>query len=158
MWQRLSIHPKTENRKKTFDALDWLALLVVHIPDRYEQMVRYYGHYSNKSRGMRKKSETDDEIPTVMPGEMSSEQFRSNWARLIKKIYEIDPLLCPKCQGNMKIISFIEEPEIIEKILRHLNLWQTHNHDPPHQDSEYIPKLTIDDSMCQIPVYYYWSE
>ena len=46
------------------------------ILDRYEQMVRYYGHYSNKLRGMRKKSETDDKIPTVMPGEMSSEQFR----------------------------------------------------------------------------------
>ena len=89
---------------------------------------------------------------------MSSEQFRRNWARLIKKVYEIDPLLCPKCQGNMKIISFIEEPEIIEKILRHLHLWQTHNHDPPHQDSIHIPELTIDDSMCQIPVYDYWSE
>ena len=29
------------------------------------------------------------------------------WARLIQKIYEVDPLVCPKCQGQMKIIFFI---------------------------------------------------
>jgi hypothetical protein len=38
---------------KTFDALDWLAQLVTHIPNKGEQMVRYYGFYSNKSRGLR---------------------------------------------------------------------------------------------------------
>jgi len=32
---------------KTFDALDWLALLTTHIPARGEQIVRYYGYYSN---------------------------------------------------------------------------------------------------------------
>ena len=30
--------------KETFDALDWLALLTTHIPNRGEQMVRYYGY------------------------------------------------------------------------------------------------------------------
>jgi hypothetical protein len=40
---------------KTFDALDWLAQLTTHIPNKREQMVRYYGYYSNKSRGQRKK-------------------------------------------------------------------------------------------------------
>jgi hypothetical protein len=41
---------------KTFDALDWLAQLATHIPNKGEQMVRYYGFYSNKSRGLRKKA------------------------------------------------------------------------------------------------------
>ncbi|MGD9369434.1 MAG: transposase, partial [Desulfobacteraceae bacterium] len=36
--------------QKTFDALDWLAILVTHIPCRYEQTVRYYGYYSNTIR------------------------------------------------------------------------------------------------------------
>jgi hypothetical protein len=36
--------------------------------------------------------------------------FRKSWARLIQKIYEADPLVCPKCQGSMRIISFIEDP------------------------------------------------
>ncbi len=50
----------------------------------------------------------------------------STWAMLIKRVYEIDPLQCPKCGGAMKIISFIErrQREVIERILRHCNLWQ----------------------------------
>jgi hypothetical protein len=50
----------------------------------------------------------------------SRRDHRKNWARLIQKIYEVDPLSCPKCQGRMKIISFIEDEEVIEKILKHL--------------------------------------
>lgn len=39
-------------------------------------MVRYYGYYSNKFRGMRKRAGTDDTIPAVMPNEMSSKESR----------------------------------------------------------------------------------
>jgi hypothetical protein len=38
---------KDGKHRQTFDAVDWLARLVVHIPGRYEHMVRYYGYYSN---------------------------------------------------------------------------------------------------------------
>ena len=47
-----------------------------------------------------------------------SKEFRKNWARLIQKIYHVDPLLCPKCLGSMKIISFIEDEDVISKILK----------------------------------------
>ena len=100
---------KDGRSRKTFDALDWLALLVTHIPERYEQTVRYYGYYPNKSRGLRKKADADNQLPTIIPGEMSPKEFRQNWARLIKKIYEVDPLVCPKCQGAMRVISVIME-------------------------------------------------
>jgi len=42
---------------------------------------------------------------------------------LIQKIYEVDPLVCPKCSGAMRIIAFIEEPDVMKKILKHLGLW-----------------------------------
>ena len=77
---------------------------------------------------MRKKADADDTIPAIMPNELSSKEARQNWARLIQKIYEVDPLVCPKCQGTMRIISFIEELDIIEKILRHLDLWDIRSH------------------------------
>ena len=48
---------KDGKTSKTFEALDWLAQLVTHIPNKGEQMVRYYGFYSNKSRGLRKKAD-----------------------------------------------------------------------------------------------------
>jgi hypothetical protein len=53
----------------------------------------------------------------------SSREHKRNWARLIQKIYEVDPLTCPKCSGKMKILSFIEDEEIIKRILKHLGLW-----------------------------------
>ena len=44
---------------------------------------------------------------------------------LIKRVYEIDPLRCPACGGQMKVVAFIEPPQgdVIEKILRHCGLW-----------------------------------
>jgi len=68
---------------KTFDALDWLAQPVTHIPNKGEQMVRYYGFYSNKSRGLRKKAGTDNQVPALIDSDISHQAFRKNWARLI---------------------------------------------------------------------------
>jgi uncharacterized protein YbaR (Trm112 family) len=119
---------KDGKTRKTFDALDWLAHLVTHVPGRYEQTVRYYGYHSNKSRGLRNKAEADDDIPVIVKNEMSSTEWRKNWARLIQKIYEVDPLICPKCRGEMRIIAFIEDEAVIKKILKHLGLWETGNH------------------------------
>jgi hypothetical protein len=49
---------------------------------------------------------------------------------LVKKVYEVDPLLCPKCGGQMKIIAFVEKRDqagVIRSILTHCGLWR----DPP---------------------------
>ena len=51
---------------------------------------------------------------------MDEKQRKSAWARLIKKVYGIDPLICPKCQSEMKIIAIILDPEETMKILKHL--------------------------------------
>ena len=49
---------------------------------------------------------------------------RSAWARLIRKVYEADPLECPKCHGPMRIIALIDDPPVVQRILEHLGLWQ----------------------------------
>jgi hypothetical protein len=108
-----------------------LAAMTSHVPNKGEQMVRYYGYYSNVARGKRKKVEEDERIPSVLESEGSSKEFRKNWARLIQKIYEVDPLTCPKCSGIMKVISVIEDEEIINKILKHLGLWARKARPPP---------------------------
>ena len=74
------------------------------------EMVRYYGYYSNVSRGKRKKADTDDKIPCILEPELTDKAFRKNWARLIQKIYEIDPLVCPRCFSQMRVIAAIEDP------------------------------------------------
>jgi len=81
-------------------------------------MVRYYGYYSNKSRGMRKKKENNaNSVHNMVESDISRKKFRKNWVRLIQKIYHVDPLLCPKCNGSMRIISYIEDDAIIKKTL-----------------------------------------
>ncbi len=89
---------------------------------------------------------------------MSSKERRQNWARLIQKIYEVDPLICPKCQGEMRIIAFIEDEAAIKKILKHLSLWETRNHDPPVRNPTHIPELTYDDDYSQIPTIDDWLQ
>ena len=61
----------------------------------------------------------------------SNKEYRKNWARLIQKIYEVDPLVCPRCRGKMKVIAFIEDEEVIRKILKHLGLWEVKKRAPP---------------------------
>ena len=48
-----------------------------------------------------------------------------------QKIYEVDPLACPKCQQSMRIIAFIGDDSTIQKILKHLELWESRSHSPP---------------------------
>ena len=52
-------------------------------------------------------------------------------ARLILKIYEVDPLVYPQGKGVMKTISVIDPPEVVRKILQHLGLWDMQKRPPP---------------------------
>jgi hypothetical protein len=117
-----------------FEPLDFLAEMTQHVPDRGEHQIRYYGHYSNKSRGMRRKLLKAALVPKpVAPLTQQQLGFRATWAALIKLVYEVDPLkhvlsaveACPTCGGTMKVIALIDrsrQPEVVEKILRHCKL------------------------------------
>ena len=57
---------------------------------------------------------------------------------LIKRVYEVDLLACPKWGQSMTVVSFIEPPqaEVIKKILKHCGLWQEPvSRAPPDADS-----------------------
>ena len=47
---------------------------------------------------------------------------RLSWAKLLKRVFEIDMEYCPNCGGELKIIAAILEQPVIEKILTHLGL------------------------------------
>jgi hypothetical protein len=59
------------------------------------------------------------EAPPIENDTAEARAARRAWARLTKKIYEVDPLICPECSGSMRIISFIEEEDVIGQILEH---------------------------------------
>jgi hypothetical protein len=73
----------------------------------------------------RKASETDadyEEHPLVIvdPEPEAVSQARHRWAELLRRIFEVDPLACPRCGQAMRIVAFITEPQIIDRILEHL--------------------------------------
>ena len=43
-----------------------IAAMCSHVPNKGEQMIRYYGYYSNVSRGNRKKNDQDELIPSIL--------------------------------------------------------------------------------------------
>ena len=63
---------------------------------------------------------------------------------------EVDPLKCPKCSGAMKVISVIEDEEIVKKILKHLGLWDQKARPPPRTGA-LEPNVRIDTSDSQVP-------
>ena len=62
---------------------------------------------------------------------------------LIQRVYEVDPLCCPECGGQMKVVSFIEppQPEVIEAILKHGGLWRSRSPRAPPDVDELVLEL-----------------
>ena len=67
---------KDAKAQKVFDALEWLAAMCSHVPNKGEQMVRYYRYYSNVSRGQRKKQNQDGLISCILEPEEPSKEYR----------------------------------------------------------------------------------
>ena len=84
----------------------------------------------NVSRGKRRTAEAEiGEVGRAGAGPASraaraktrdARALRQSWAQLIKRIYEVDPLVCPSCGSEMRVIAFITEHFVVDAILRHL--------------------------------------
>ena len=129
-----------DEKAETLDALDFVARLLAHVPDPRRHLVHYYGAYSNVVRGKLKARNQAQQAEPLASGQAeplasgpdvhsppppacaspSSAALRRGWAQLLRRVYEIDPLVCPRCQGVMRIISFITEGRVIRRILDHL--------------------------------------
>ena len=123
--------------------LDFLAEFTQHIPPKGSHLIRYYGWYSNKSRGMRKKAEASAKSSGEAPSSAAATGSSQSWAMLIKRVYEVDPLCCPECGGQMKVVSFIEPPQadVIEAILTHCGLWELRSPRAPPEVVELVLEL-----------------
>ncbi len=42
-----------------------------------------------------------------------------SWAKLLRKVFEVDPLRCPRCGGSMAVVAWITEAATIDRILAH---------------------------------------
>ena len=85
-----------------FDPLEFMALLSCHVPKPYESLTRYYGWYSCRARGERaKRAPVAGSTVTEDPHEAPS----ASWAACMKRIFEINPLECPRCKSPWSALA-----------------------------------------------------
>jgi transposase len=53
------------------------------------------------------------------------------WAEMIRKVYEVDPMVCPQCGGQMRVISFLTDYAVVDRIIDHLKLTFVAERPPP---------------------------
>jgi hypothetical protein len=70
---------------------------------------------------------------------------------MIRKVYEVDPVVCPQCGDQMCVISFLTDYAVVDRIIDHLKLTFVAERPPPAQiayqevlmaaepSSEYLP-------------------
>ena len=108
---------------RSYPVGDFLALLASHIPAPYESLVYYYGVYSSSYRGKQRrenKEEQETELVLINSAKATADgKPTSTWARLIRRIFEVDPLRCRNCGRQMRIIAFVTDFRQVNKILEH---------------------------------------
>jgi hypothetical protein len=96
-------------------------------------------------RGERARAEPgEDEVGEKTP---KRRRCSPSWARLISKVFDVDPLTCRKCGGKLEIIAYLHDRFAIRKILDHLGLSEPEEERPPPPDVRYVP---VDDEGWEI--------
>lgn len=115
--------PRTGATQLRLDPLDFIHAVTAQIPDRGQHLTRAYGFYSHRARGARARAVSqpiEEEREQAPENPQPASASRASWARLMRRILEIDPLLCIRCGAPMKIIAFLTEPDVVHKIVRHI--------------------------------------
>ncbi len=104
------------------------------------------GLYSSRSKGKARKDGSLDNFGWGAKSEeephkeqeenpfetLSEKKSKQTYARLIKKVFEVAPLICPKCGSEMIVLAIITNSEEILKILNHLRK----NKSPPFDNKD----------------------
>ena len=125
---------------------EFIARVLTQIPAPRKHIIHRFGIYSSKARAYRTRSNLN--LSTFTNVGSSPKQFdatispqkraalRKRWAHLIRRVYLTDPLVCPDCGGELRVIAFITEPKVIRKILRHLQNRKDASRAPPTPQTE----------------------
>jgi hypothetical protein len=151
---KIGITRKTDDFDETrlFDPLEFLAELSSHIPNIWEQTTRYFGIFAARTRGshatkkLKLKNDTtlllDQPVEPIPPAS-------KYWATWIKKIYNVDPLLCPKCQAQMRIVAFLHDPKEISAIAKNRGI-QMYRAPPPLTASTKAANKILENTIVPI--------
>jgi hypothetical protein len=123
---------KDPQEVERLDYLEFIARVTSHIPDKGQVTVRYYGLYANAHRGKVRKASLGSSPLRVVEEELRPIPSKG-WAEMIHKVYEVDPMVCPQCGGTMKVIAFLTDYSVVDRIIDHLKLRFVAERPPPPQ-------------------------
>jgi hypothetical protein len=109
--------------------LEFMQRLAALVPRPRLHLIRFHGVLAPnaKLRALVVPQEPEPLAQAAPPAECEAtcahhRPVRLSWAKLLKRVFEIDMAHCPNCGGELKIIAAILEQPVIEKILTHLGL------------------------------------
>jgi len=113
-----------EEQLRTLSPLEFLAQLSLHVPRVFEQTTRFFGCYSCRTRGAKHRNEQFKKLLLnnfeVLEFEPPPRKPSAQWSRCMKRVFEVNPLECPRCGCEMKIVAFLLNPNEIDKLTSHL--------------------------------------
>ena len=116
------------------DPLEFIARVLIHIPEPNKHLVHFYGAYANRSRSSMPHARDSEQNKAEGEGEAepapAKRAVRKRWAELIYKIYHVDPLTC-RCGAQMKVVAFVTEPASIRRFLAKKNNNPSRQRAPP---------------------------
>ena len=128
-WARWLLTLKTPYRDGTthlvMSPLEFMQRLAALVPRPRLNLIRFHGVLAPNAKLRAeiipdgKKSNSSDANDDAQYPPVS---VRISWARLLKRVFDIDIEQCPHCGGTLKIIAAILESSAITKILDHLGL------------------------------------
>ena len=66
---------------------------------------------------------------------------------MIRKVYEVDPMACPKCGGTMKVVAFITNYQAVDRIIEHLKLTFVAEKPPPSHVIEQVALMAAEERV-----------
>lgn len=102
-----------------FDPLELVEKVVALIPPPRANLLRYHGVFAPNSKD---RSRIVPESKKAKARDEKADQQTSSWSELLKRSFAIDVLVCSSCGGKMRLVSHIEEPVVVTRILGHLGL------------------------------------
>jgi hypothetical protein len=65
---------------------------------------------------------------------------------MIRKVYEVDPMVCSKCGGRMKVVAFLTAYAVVDRIIDHLMLTFVADRPPPSPGFEQVALMAAEES------------
>jgi len=129
------------------DSMEYVARVLAQIPPPRKHLVRYHGFYSNAARGKRRRDQAAHvqhrTADTQAGPPAANAALRKRWADLLRRVYEVDPLVCPRCAGRMTVVGFVTHPEAINRILDRLRRPSQPRPRPPPAHTPQRPSASL---------------